>query len=344
MSNKPKASPTMHEVAEAAGVSIATVSRVINGNRPVGKELEERVTRAMKKLHYHPSSLARSLKMNKTMLVGILVPLLEHPGYSRMASGVEKSLFQRGYRGIICNSEEDEDRENKYIEMLLQQRVDGIILNTSARNPDYLTELQKNNVPIVLFDRRVQGVDCHQVFCDNSLGGYSGVEYLAQLGHKRIGLIAAPAYPEVMQRRLAGAKEAMLHYQMDEDPDLIEIVDTQWFEAGYEAGMRLLQMKKPPTAIFSLTDVTAVGVIHAAIDMGIHVPDELSVIGYDDLPIASYTIPKLTTVRQPLLEMGEMAVSFLMKSIENPDVVSERAVLQTRLVVRQSTAPPRHKT
>ncbi|MEL7234437.1 MAG: LacI family DNA-binding transcriptional regulator [Chloroflexota bacterium] len=341
MPGKPRTSPTMHEVADEAGVSIATVSRVINGNRPVGKDLEERVHKAMKKLHYHPSSLARSLKMNKTMLVGILVPLLEHPGYSRMASGVEKSLFERGYRGLICNSEEDETRENKYIEMLLQQRVDGIIINTSARNPAYLTELQKNNMPIVLFDRTVQGVDCHQVFCDNSLGGYSGVEYLAQTGHKRIGLIAAPAYPEVMQRRLAGAKEAMMHYQMDEDPDLIQIKDTQWFEMGYEAGTRLLQMKNPPTAIFSLTDVTAVGVMHAAIDMGIRVPDELSIVGYDDLPIASYTMPKLTTVRQPLLEMGEMAVNFLMRSIENPDAPSERAVLETRLVERQSTAPPR---
>ncbi|MEM6530403.1 MAG: LacI family DNA-binding transcriptional regulator, partial [Chloroflexota bacterium] len=316
------------------------VSRVINGNRPVSKHLEKAVHRAMKKLHYHPSSLARGLKMRQTMLVGILVPLLEHPAYSRMASGVEKSLFERGYRGVICNSEENEDRENKYIEMLLQQRVDGIIINTSARNPEYLTELQKNHMPIVLFDRTVEGVDCHQIFCDNSRGGYSGVEYLAQLGHKRIGLIVAPAYPEVIQRRLDGAMEAMRDYQMDEDPELIQIGDNQWFEMGYEAGTRLLQMKNPPTAVFSLTDVTAVGVMHAAIDMGVRVPDELSIIGYDDLPIASYTMPKLTTVRQPLLEMGEMAVNFLMKSIENPGVLSERAVLQTRLVVRQSTAPP----
>lgn len=333
-----KLKPTMHDVAREAGTSVATVSRVINGSQSVSPELKARVLKVMKKLHYHPSSLARSLKMSQTMLVGILVPLLEHPGYSRMASGVEKALFEHGYRGLICNTEENEARENDYIEMLIQQRVDGIIINTSARDPKYLVELQKNNVPIVLFDRTIQGVDCHQVFCDNSNGGYSGVEYLAQLGHRRIGLIAAPDYPAVMKRRLEGAKQALMDYQMDSDPDLIRIGDTQLFDMGYDAGTQLLQMKNPPTAIFSLTDVTAVGVMHAAMDMGLRIPEDLSLIGYDDLPIASYIVPQLTTVRQPLLEMAKMSVHFLMKSLEDPEVESERAVLPTELIVRGSTA------
>lgn len=340
MGDNTKNRPTMHEVAVEAGTSVATVSRVINGNQRVSAELEARVRAAMQKLHYHPSSLARSLKMSQTMLVGILVPLLEHPGYSRMASGVENALFTRGYRGLICNAEEDEARESAYIEMLLQQRVDGIIINTSARHPEYLLELQKNNVPIVLFDRTIAGVDYHQVFCDNSRGGYTGVAHLAKLGHRRIGLIAAPTYPEVMHRRLAGAKQALRDYGVDDDPALIQLGDTQLFDMGYDAGTRLLQMQPRPTAIFSLTDVTAVGVMHAALDMGIRIPDELSVVGYDDLPIASYMMPPLTTVRQPLLEMGEMAVALLMKSMADPAAPIERAVLQTQLVVRQSTAPP----
>lgn len=338
MNNKGKSGPTMHEVAEEAGVSIATVSRVINGNSSVSKPMELAVQKAMKKLHYHPSSLARSLKTNRTMSVGVLVPLLEHPGYSRMASGVEKALFENGYRGLICNSEEDEQRENAYIKMLLQQRVDGIIINTSARDPKYLKELKRNNVPIVLFDRTIEGVDCNQVFCDNSRGGYTGVEHLAKLGHRRVGLLAAPTYPEVMKRRLAGARQAMLDYEMDDDPNLVQNLDSQLFDMGYKAGARLLQMENPPTAIFSLTDVTAVGLLHAAFELGIRVPDDLSVVGYDDLPIASYMTPTLTTVRQPLLEMGKKAVELLFKSIEDPDARSERAVLQTNLVVRNSTA------
>jgi len=332
--------PTMHEVAQEAGVSIATVSRVINGNRPVGKDLEKRVLRAMKKLHYHPSSLARSLKMQESMLVGILIPILEHPAYSRMASSVEKSLFNNGYRGIVCNSEEDENRENAYIEMLLRQRADGIIVNTSARNPEYLHELNQNNIPIVLFDRSVDGVSCHQVFCDNSQGGYSAIQHLAELGHQRVGVIAAPTYPEVIQRRLKGVKHAIADYQLDNNPLLIRTGDNQLFDMGYESARELLSMDHRPTAIFALTDVTAVGVLHAAREMGIRVPTELSVMGYDDVPIANYMLPPLTTIAQPFVQMGQTAVELLLKSIENPDTEPERAVLPTHMVIRESAAPP----
>ena len=331
--------PTMNEVAKYADVSVATVSRVINGNHPVSPDLEKRVRKAMKALHYHPSSLARSLKMQQSGLVGILVPLLEHPAYSRMASGIEKTLFDNGYRGLICNSEENEARESEYIEMLLRQRIDGIIINTSARHPAYLMELQQNNIPIVLFDRTVQGVNCHQVFCDNSLGGYTGVQHLIDLGHKRIGIIAAPMYPEPIVRRLQGVKQALLDFQADDDPQLIQTGDTQLFDMGYEAGKKLLKLKHPPTAIFALTDVTAVGVIHAAIEMNIPVPEGLSVLGYDDLPIASYIVPALTTVAQPLLEMGQTAAKLLIQSIDNPDFEPQKAVLPTNLVVRHSTQP-----
>ena len=340
MANTPKSGPTMHEVAKEAKTSIATVSRVINGNRPVSPELEKRVRAAMKKLHYHPSSLARSLKTQQTRLVGILIPLLEQPSYTRMASGIEQTLFEQGYRGMICNSEEDESRENNYIEMLLQQRADGIIINSSARNPEYIAELEKNNVPIVLFDRSIAGLDCNQVFCDNSRGGYTAVEHLAKLGHKRVGLIAAPTYPEVIQRRLQGALQAIRDYDLDDDPNLVLTGDTQMFDMGYEAGVKLLQLENRPTAIFALTDVTAVGVMHAANELGLHMPRELSIIGYDDLTIAGLMIPSLSTVRQPLLEMGQTAAELLIKSINDPDLSPEKVVLETRLVVRESTAPP----
>lgn len=344
MAEKSKNNVTMHDIAKKARTSIATVSRVINGNQSVSKPLERRVRKAMKDLHYHPSSLARSLKMSQTMLVGILVPLLEHPGYGRMAMGVEKELFEHGYRGLICNSEEDEDRENAYIEMLLRQRVDGIIVNTSARNPEYLAELQKNDIPIVLFDRTIQGIDCHQVFCDNSLGGYTGIQHLAELGHKRIGVIAAPIYsdeyPEPIARRLQGVRDAMKVYGSDNDPELVQTGATQLFDMGYKAGKTLLELDNPPTAIFSLTDVTAVGVVHAAAEKGVRIPEDLSIVGYDDLPIASYTVPPMTTIAQPLVKMGQVAAQVLIQSINDPESAPERAVLPTKLVVRESTAPP----
>ena len=338
--HKSNGTPTMNDVAKEAGVSVATVSRVINENGGVSKKLEQRVQRAMKKLHYHPSSLARSFKLQQSMSVGILIPILEHPGYSRMASIIEKKLFDSGYRGLICNSEEDEERENAYIEMLLRQRVDGFIINSSARDPKYLLEIQENNVPIVLFDRSLKDLTCNQVFCDNSLGGYTGIQHLVELGHQRIGIIGGPTYPEVMIRRIQGTQQAVRDYQIDNDPALLITGDTQLFDMGYDAAYKLLQLNPRPTAIFALMDVAAVGVMHAAAEMGIEIPHELSVLGYDDLPIASYMLPPLTTVAQPLVEMGETAVELLLKSIENPDSPPNKAVLETKLVIRESTAEP----
>lgn len=336
--NQQNENPTMHDVAKEADVSIATVSRVINGADGVSNKLEQRVNQAMRKLHYHPSSLARSLKQQKSMSVGILIPLLEHPSYSRMASSIEKKLFDLGYHGLICNSEEDEDRENAYIEMLLRKRVDGIIINSSARHPKYLSEIRKNNVPIVLFDRSLTGISCNQVFCDNSLGGYTGIQHLVELGHERIGVIGGPTYPEVMTRRIQGTREAIADFGIDDDPNLLITADTQLFDTGYEAAHQLLGLSSPPTAIFALMDVAAVGVMHAAAEMGIRIPEDLSIMGYDDLPIASYMMPPLTTVAQPFVEMGEKAVELLLNSIAIPDLEPQKAVLSTELVIRGSTA------
>jgi LacI family transcriptional regulator len=336
---KPKSAPTMHEVAAAANVSVATVSRVINNMGGVSPALEARVLDAMNALHYHPSSVARSLRVQRSMLFGILIPILEHPSYSRMASAVEHALWDHGYRALICNTEEDEVRERAYIEMLLRQRVEGIIIDTSARSFDGLIELQKNNVPIVLFDRIVENIQCNQVFCDNSQGGFTGIQHLVELGHTRIGVVAAPTHPEPIIRRIRGTREAIAAYGIDDDPHLLRTGDTQLFDMGYDAARALMQLDPPPTAIFALTDVTAVGVMHAVTEMGLRIPEDLSVVGYDDIPIASYTIPPLTTVAQPFVEMGQTAAEMLLRHIQNPDMPIERVVLPTHLVVRQSTAP-----
>jgi LacI family transcriptional regulator len=329
----------MQAVAKEARVSIATVSRVVNGDGGVSKELERRVQKAVKKLRYHPSSAAQSLAKQRSMLVGIVVPLLEHPYYSRMASVIERRLFDCGYRAFICNTEEDEDRETAYIEMLLRQRVEGIIIDSSARNARSLMELQENQIPIVLFDRMISDLQCNQVFCDNSQGGFSGIQYLVELGHRRIGVIAAPSYPETLQRRIRGTQEAVTHFGIDDDPALLVVGDTQLFDMGYQAGLQLLRLPTPPTAIFALTDVTAIGVMHAAAQMQLSIPGDLSVMGYDDLPFASYTVPQLTTIAQPLDAMGAAAVDILLQQMGKPDQEPIKSVLHTNIVIRGSTAP-----
>ncbi|MGB1286485.1 MAG: LacI family DNA-binding transcriptional regulator [Aggregatilineales bacterium] len=336
----PNNSITIQEVAKEAGVSTATVSRVINKTGGVSDKLEKRVRDAMKDLNYHPSSLARNLKRQRSMVVGVMVPMLEHPTYGQMAAAIERKLFDAGYHALICSSEDDEERERAYLEMLLRQRVEGIIINSAARDTTHIRELADYGIPIILFDRILDGVAFNQVFCDNSMGGYIGIEHLIKLGHRRIGVVAAPSHPEPILRRIRGTQEALADYGIDLDPDLLITRDTQLFNAGYEAGRHLLQLDPRPTAIFALTDVTAVGVMHAAAEMNLRIPEDLSIVGYDNIPIASYILPPLTTVNQPIIEMGETAVDVLFKHIESPELEPEKTVLRTNLVVRQSTAAP----
>lgn len=336
---KSNTNPTMNDVAREADVSVATVSRVINGNSGVSAKLEQRVQNAMKKLHYHPSSLARSFKMQQTMLIGVIIPLIDHPFYSRLAMTIEQKLFQHDYRAIICSSGEDGDRELAYIEMLLRQRVDGFIINSAVMNTSYFDELEDLNIPYVLIDRDLPQAECSKVFGDNSQGGYIGMEHLIQLGHKRIGVIGALAYTEPMNRRIRGTREALAAYGIEADPDLLITADTQLFDMGYESAKKLMMLDSPPTAIFSLTDVTAVGVMHAVSELGMKIPDDISVLGYDNVPIASYMIPQLSTVGQPIIEMGEKAAELLLNHIRDATHPIEKAVLQTQLILRQSTQP-----
>jgi DNA-binding LacI/PurR family transcriptional regulator len=166
------------------------------------------------------------------------------------------------------------------------------------------------------------------------------MKHLIELGHRRIAVVAAPTYPEPIIRRIRGTQEALADFGIPQDDDLLVTGDTQLFDMGYEAGQRLLNAPSPPTAIFALTDVTAVGVIHAAAEIGLKIPEDVSVLGYDDVPIASYMMPPLSTVAQPIIEMGKKAVEIMFKQINNPDQPPERAVLQPHLVLRASTAPP----
>lgn len=341
MSEKePKSAPTMHEVAQEAGVSVATVSRVVNKSGGVSQKLEQRVLQAMKKLNYHPSSLARSFKMRRTNLVGLIVPMLEHPFYSRLATTIETQLFENNYRAIICNAGEDESREVAYVEMLLRQRVDAIMITSSALRSDYMQSLNTSHVPLMLVDRDLPDIKCMKVFSDNEQGGCIAMRHLLELGHRRIGIVVPMPNTEPVARRFHGAQIALQEYGVFNDPELIVSADNQLFDMGYQAGKQLLQLTPRPTAIFALTDVTAVGVMHAAAEMGLRVPDDLSVIGYDDVPIASYTIPTLTTVAQPIVEMGQKSVEVLLKRLNNEtDNDMEISVLKTHLLVRQSTAP-----
>ena len=331
---------TMKRVAERAGVSIATVSRVINRNGYVAPDLQEKVLLAMESLHYQPSALARGLRRRETQTVGVLVPQLAQPFFSSLAYVIERTLFARQYRAFLCSAEEDVEKESAYIEMLLRQRADGIILVPTGQSLANIERLLRIKVPIVLVDRDLAGLNVDRILSNNFGGAYQICRHLIELGHKRIGVIGAPQHSGSMAGRLAGVKKALSEAGAELKDELMVMGANEQFELGFTVTQRLLQLPRPPTAVIALTDVIGVGALHAAWKAGLTLPRDLSVTGFDDVALASYTLPELTTVAQPVTEMGEQAVQRLLERIRNPELDARRTVLPTRLIVRSSTMSP----
>ncbi len=328
---------TMKEVADFAEVSVATVSRVINKSGFVSPDLEVRVHEAMRQLKYQPSALARSLRRQQTQLVGVLIPQLDHPFFSRLAFAIEKSLFPHEYHTFLCSAEEDPDKEQAYTEIMLRQRVDGVLVVPTGQSTRSVEMLLEKNIPVVLIDRDLPDIKVSRVLVDNHRGGYTGMRHLLELGHRSIGVIGTPAYSHSMIQRMEGVRQALEEFDLDTSGLLMGSGLLDYFEMGYHHTKRLLQGKNRPSAIFALIDIAAIGAMHAAAELGFRIPDDLSVMGYDDIPLASFSVPTLTSVRQPIYEMGEVASRLLLTHIRDRSRSVETMMLDTGLSVRQST-------
>jgi LacI family transcriptional regulator len=331
---------TMKEVADRADVSVATVSRVINKTGYVSPDLQERVVDAMRALKYQPSALARSLRRQETRTIGVLVPQLDSPFFSGLAFAIEKSLFGQDYRTLICSAEEDLEKEDAYIEMLLRQRVDGVILVPTGQSVWGIRQLVEKNVPVVLLDRDLPETQVNKVLVNNFDGALKGMNYLLQEGHRVIGVIGAPTYSQAMLQRIQGVRQALQIAQIEQPPELFITGTMQQFEMGFSSAMRMLEQPRRPTAIFALTDVMAVGAMHAIAQQDLRIPDDISVMGFDNIPLAQYVIPGLTTVAQPIYEMGEKATCVLLSHIGDQVRQVETVYLETSLMIRQSVASP----
>ncbi len=331
---------TIREVAEHAGVSVATVSRVINKTGVVSPALQERVLRAMQELNYQPSALARSLRRQETHTVGVLVPQLDHPFFGALSFAIEKTLAANDYYTFICSAEESRDKEDAYINMLLRQRVDGVILVPTGHSTENVQQLVERRIPVVLVDRDLPDLEINRVLSNNFQGGYDGARHLLELGHRCIGVIGGPAHSDPIMHRIRGIRKAVADFGVETEPIIQGDDILQQFEMGYTAARELLLQTPRPTAIFALTDVIAVGALHAAAEFGLTPGQDLSLVGFDDIPLASYVIPALTTVAQPIYSMGQTAAQLLLNHIANPDMPIETVVLETKLIIRDSTAPP----
>ena len=340
---------TMKEVADRAGVSTATVSRVINQTGYVAPALQDKVRRIMEAINYEPSALARGMRRRETQCVGVLVPKVSQPFFGLLGYAIEQALFRQGYRTFLCSAEEDLNKESAYVEMLLRQRVDGIILVPTGRSITNVDRLLRAKLPVVLVDRDLPKLQIDRVLSDNLQGAQQIASHLLGLGHQRIAVLGAEPHSESIARRLTGVRRALREAGIRSAEEHLATGAGEQFQVGFVTAQRLLRQRPRPTAVIALTDMLAVGVLHGAWKAGLQVPDVLSVTGFDDIPLASYVLPELTTVAQPVTQMGERAVQRLLRLVQerlvglvaNPELKPECAVLPTRLVIRRSTAPPK---
>ncbi|MDW8844878.1 ribose operon transcriptional repressor RbsR [Erwinia sp. MMLR14_017] len=329
---------TMKDVARLAGVSTSTVSHVINNNRFVSEAVREKITSAISQLNYAPSALARSLKINQTRTIGMLLTASSNPFYAEVVRGVERSCYERGYSLVLCNTDGDENRMNRSLETLLQKRVDGLlIMCTESHIPSAEILNRYPSIPSVMMDWSPfeGGSDIIQ---DNSLlGGEMATRYLIARGYTRIACIAGPQDKTPARLRLEGFQQAMAHAGLPLPPDYIVNGDFE-FQGGYNAMNQLLALNPLPEAVFTSNDAMAVGVYHALFQAGLSVPQDIAVIGYDDIELARYMTPPLTTIHQPKDELGELAIDTLLHRLAEPGGSQQLLVLTPELIERGSVA------
>ncbi|EJL6492079.1 substrate-binding domain-containing protein [Vibrio cholerae] len=327
---------TMKDIARLAGVSTSTVSHVINKSRFVSDEIAERVNNAAQQLNYAPSALARSLKMNRTKTIGMLVTTSTNPFFGEVVKGVERSCYHQGYNLILCNTEGDNQRMKASINTLLQKRVDGLLLMCSTLEGERLDVFDRYpDIPVVVMDWGPILFASDKIQ-DNSLqGGYMAAKHLIECGHKEIGCITGPLIRHQAQMRYEGYKRALAEAGIAINPDWIVESDFEC-EGGYQAFEKLYQRGKLPSALFVSNDMMAMGVIQAASQRGLRIPDDLSLIGYDDVHIAKFMTPALTTIHQPKYRLGKAAVDTLLYRLENPDTTAQVVQLEPTLMVRNS--------
>jgi len=328
---------SIRDVASKAGVSVSTVSHVINNTRFVSDETRSKVLAAMDALNYKPNRLASSLrrKDKRTNTLGLLIPDSTNPFFAEVLRGVEDASFDAGYNVFLCNSDDDPKKELNYIEVLLGKQIDGIILVSAGSHAESLDILDKDELAAVVVDREVSGAKTDSVMVDNESGGYQATTYLIELGHTRIGCIAGPSLLTPSAARVEGYRKALMEHNLPVDEDLIKMGDFR-AQSSYQVVLELLGKNTPPTALFACNDMMAVGALHAADELGLNVPDDISIMGFDDITLASFTIPPLTTIAQPSHEIGMLAAEMVIDRIQHPDTTPRSEILSTKLVIRKS--------
>ncbi len=330
---------SIKDIARAAGVSHSTVSRALADSPLVKEETRERIKQLAQEMGYSPHALARSLVTRRTQTVGVVVTTIADPFVSEIVRGLEETGQNHGYTIILCNSNAEPRRELAAVKALREKRVDGIIVTASRIGDLYLPLLEDFGVPIVLINNQQTGKYVYSIGTDDLRGGQIATEHLLSLGHTRIAYIASPNNVNSSQARMDGYRAALEAAGIAFDPALVADGDGRP-AAAMRATEHLLSRGIRPTAIFCYNDMTAIGTIRALRKAGIRVPDDISVVGYDDIPIVEYLDPPLTTIRQRKYDMGCMAMDMLLRLLNGAADVQD-VTIEPTLVLRESTSAPR---
>jgi LacI family transcriptional regulator len=327
---------TIKDVAKRVGVSTSTVSHVLNKTRYVSEDITQRVRLAVEELNYMPSALARSLKIKNTRTFGMLVTTSVNPFFAEVVKGVERRCYEQGYNLLLCNTEGDLKRLNFNIDMLLQKQVDGLLLMSDDLSKQDLDIFSRHKpVPTVVLDGGKINFPCDKIQDSSRNGGYLATQYLISKGHREIGCISGPRDKQAASERFAGYLQAMNEAGLDIDSDLHAFANFEC-EGGKQAFEGILATGKMPSAIFVCNDMMAMGVINTANKHGISVPDDLSIIGYDDISLAKFITPSLTTIHQPKFNLGRKAFDTLLDRIQSGRNTNVEIHLEATLVERDS--------
>jgi LacI family transcriptional regulator len=327
--------PTIQDVAKKAGVAPMTVSRVINQSGYASPEVRARVQAAVEELGYMPNSLARSLRIRRTNTIALILTDITNPFFTTLARGVEDAANQAGYTVLFGNTDESEEKESHYLDMILQKRVDGILLVPAGGSVLPVERIRHYHTPVVVLDRRIPGEVVDVVRCDSMLGAYRLTKMLLDLGHRQIALLNGPAGVSTAEDRAAGFLQAMEEAEI-KNPQISYGSFSQ--ASGYAMTRKALGQQPCPTALIAGNNFIAIGALKAIHDAGLEVPDDVALVGFDDLPAAMIIEPFLTVADQPAYEMGRQAAELLFKRLsgEQSDPPME-VLLPIRLVVRASS-------
>ncbi len=329
---------TIKDIAKRAGVSVATVSHVMNKTRFVSDILKKRVKNAMIELDYYPNIMAGSLRSHKTKVIGLIVPDNSNPLFAALSMLLEQMSTPSNYNIILCNSSYDLENELNCIELLRSKRVDGLIIIPTMTNPECINQLIDSKLPVVTLHHIIPGCEADSVVINNFKGTYEATEYLINLGHRHIGYIDRPVSLQHSMERFKGYRDALKEHGVKYYDSVIQCNGFNYID-GAEAMKKLLEKEPDITAVLAFNDTIAIGVIRALNDKGIKIPEDISVVGFDDIELSSFITPRLTTVHFPKHKMAETAVELLLKRIGNPDIKKPiKKVLPLNFIIRESTS------